>query len=126
VLAIEGLSAVKADRVHAFDLRIIALIRHFLAATGAPVRRQNVDAAAFLTFQAVRATMLAYLLERPAGLSEESLVDELVDMILRYLVDDSWLALEQEDAERKKVTTPSRPSPKAKAKKTTAKSTVKG
>lgn len=94
VLTIEGLSAVKADRVHAFDLRVVAIIRHFLAATGAPVRRTNVDAAAFLTFQAVRATMLAYLLERPAGLSEESLVTELADMVLRYLVDDSWAALD--------------------------------
>lgn len=98
VLTIEGLSAVKADRVHAFDLRIIAIIRHFLAATGAPVRRENVDAAAFLAFQAVRASMLAYLLERPAGLSEESLVTEVADMILRYLVDDSWAALEKETA----------------------------
>lgn len=94
VLTIEGLSVVNADRVHAFDLRVVAIIRHFLAATGAPVRRTNVDAAAFLTFQAVRATMLAYLLERPAGLSEESLVTELADMVLRYLVDDSWAALD--------------------------------
>lgn len=96
VLAIEGLSARKADRVHAFDLRVIALIHHFLAATRAPVRRGNVDAAAFVTFQTVRATMLAFLLEHPAGLSEETLMEELADLIIRYLVDDSWTALEQE------------------------------
>src|SRR5882672_754258 len=56
VLAIEGLRAAKADRVHAFDTRVVAIIRHFLAATRAPIRRKNVDAAAFVAFQSVRAT----------------------------------------------------------------------
>lgn len=92
VLAVEGLRATTASRVHAFDLRIISLVRHFLAAKGAPVRRKNVDAAAFVAFQCVRATMLASLLERPAGLSEAALVEELVDLLLRYLVDESVLA----------------------------------
>jgi AcrR family transcriptional regulator len=92
VLAMEGLRATKADRLHSFDLRVIALVRHFLAATGAPVRRKNVDAAAFIAFQCVRATMLASLLEKPAGLNDETLVEELVDLLLRYLVEDDWLA----------------------------------
>lgn len=92
VLAMEGLRMTKADRLHSFDLRIISLVRHFLAATGAPVRRKNVDAAAFVAFQCVRATMLASLLETPAGLDDQALVEELVDFLLRYLVDDAWLA----------------------------------
>jgi AcrR family transcriptional regulator len=92
VLAMEGLRATKADRLHSFDLRVIALVRHFLAATGAPVRRKNVDAAAFVAFQCVRATMLASLLEAPAGLNDKTLVEELVDLLLRYLVEDEWLA----------------------------------
>lgn len=92
VLAMEGLRSNKAERIQSFDLRVIALIRHFLAATGAPVRRKNVEAAAFVAFQCVRATMLATLLERPAGLNDQSLADELVDLLLRYLVDDEWLA----------------------------------
>lgn len=92
VLAMEGLRSTKADRLHSFDLRVIALVRHFLAATGAPVRRKNVDAAAFIAFQCVRATMLASLLEKPAGLNDETLVEELVDLLLRYLVEDDWLA----------------------------------
>jgi AcrR family transcriptional regulator len=86
VLAIEGLRVAKADRVHAFDVRVIALVRHFLAATKAPIRRKNVEAAAFVAFQSVRATMLASLLERPPGLDEASLIEELVDLVLRYLV----------------------------------------
>jgi AcrR family transcriptional regulator len=86
MLAIEGLRVAKAERVYAFDLRIIAIIRHFLAATGAPIRRKNIDAAAFVAFQAVRATMLASLLERPPGLGEADLIEEVADLVLRYLV----------------------------------------
>lgn len=92
VLAMEGLRSTKADRIHSFDLRVIALVRHFITATGAPIRRKNTDAAAFVAFQSVRATMLASLLESPAGLNDEALVEELVDLLLRYLVDDEWLA----------------------------------
>jgi AcrR family transcriptional regulator len=86
VLAIEGLRVVKADRVHAFDLRVIEIVRHFLVATSAPIRPKSVDAAAFVAVQSVRATMLACLLERPPGLDEETLINEVVDLVLRYLV----------------------------------------
>lgn len=92
VLAMEGLRTQKADRLQSFDLRVVALVRHFLAATNAPVRRKNLEAAAFVAFQCVRATMLASLLETPAGLNDETLVEELADLLLRYLVDDDWLA----------------------------------
>jgi hypothetical protein len=59
-----------------------------LQGTQAPLRRRNVRAAAFVAFQSVRATMLAMLLERPDDLSQEQLIDELVDLVLRYLVHD--------------------------------------
>jgi AcrR family transcriptional regulator len=87
LLAIEGLRVAEAERVYAFDTRIVAIIRHFLAATGAPIRRKNLDAASFVAFQSVRATMLASLLERPPGLGQEELAEELADLVLRYLVD---------------------------------------
>jgi len=89
VLLIEGLRVIEPARVEAFDLRVVAIIRHFLVATGARVRRVNAEAAAFVIFQAVRAVMLACLLERPPGLDEQALTDELVDLVLRYLVDDA-------------------------------------
>ena len=89
VLTIEGLNAVNPARVHAFDLRIVGIVRHFLAATGGLVRRANVDAAAFVAYQSVRATMLASLLERPPGLDQETLIREVADLVLRYLVDDT-------------------------------------
>jgi hypothetical protein len=41
VLAIEGLWVAKAEHVHAFDLRVIDLVRHFLSATRASIRRRN-------------------------------------------------------------------------------------
>jgi AcrR family transcriptional regulator len=86
VLTIDGLRVAKADRVHAFDLRVIEIVRHFLQATSAPIRPKHLDAAAFVVFQAVRATMLACLLERPPGLDEQALVQEVVDLVLCYLV----------------------------------------
>jgi AcrR family transcriptional regulator len=86
VLAIEGLRVAKAEKVHGFDLRVIQVVRHFLAATKAPILRRNVDAAAFLVYQTVRATMLAYLLERPPGLDPESLIEELTNLIAGYLL----------------------------------------
>jgi Tetracyclin repressor-like, C-terminal domain len=64
------------------------MIRSFLSETGLPIRRPRVDAAAFVVFQAVRAAMLARLLEEPAGLDDAVLVDELTDLVLRYLVDE--------------------------------------
>jgi AcrR family transcriptional regulator len=87
VLAIEGLRVAKAERVHAFDLRVIQLVRHFLTATNAPIARRNVDAAAFVVYQSVRATMLAHLLERPPGLDSESLIDELTHLVTSYLLE---------------------------------------
>lgn len=86
VLTIEGLRVAEADRVHAFDVRVIEIVRHFLQASSAPMRPKNLDAAAFVVVQAVRATMLACLLERPPGLDEQTLIQEVVDLVLCYLV----------------------------------------
>jgi hypothetical protein len=86
VLAIEGLRVAKAEHVHAFDLRVIDLVRHFLSATDAPIARRNLEAAAFIVYQSVRATMLAYLLERPPGLDAKGLTEELADLVTGYLL----------------------------------------
>lgn len=89
VLPLEGPRGVKAERVHAFDVRVVAVMRHFLAATGASVRRDNLEAAGVVAYQAVRAAMPAYLRERPPGLAAASLEREPVDPALRYPVDDA-------------------------------------
>jgi AcrR family transcriptional regulator len=88
LLAVEGLRVTPTERVQAFDLRMVNAIRVFLAGASLPLRRKNLDAAAFVAYHSVRASMLARLLESPAGLDDAALVDELSDMVLRYLVLD--------------------------------------
>ncbi len=89
LLVVEGLRVTPTARVQAFDLRIITAIRSFLGLANVRIRRKNLDAAAFVIYQAVRATMLACLLERPPGLDSATLVDEITDLVLRYLEDDT-------------------------------------
>jgi AcrR family transcriptional regulator len=85
VLAVEGLRITPAERVQAFDARIVGAIKVFLVNASPSIRRSDVDAAAFVAYQSVRAAMLAYLIEQPPGVSERALVDELTDLIVRYL-----------------------------------------
>jgi AcrR family transcriptional regulator len=86
VLTIEGLRVARAERVHAFDRRVIELVRHFLVATRAPLRIGDAEAAAFIIYQSVRATMLAHLLERPSGLDAEALIHELTNFLTAYVL----------------------------------------
>lgn len=89
LLVVEGLRVTPTERVQAFDMRIIAVIRSFLTLANTRIRRKNLDAAAFVVYQAVRASMLACLLERPPGLDSQTLVDEITDLVLRYLAADT-------------------------------------
>src|SRR5450755_4512123 len=59
LLVVEGLRVTPTERVQAFDMRIITAIRSFLGLANVSIRRKNLDAAAFVVYQAVRATMLA-------------------------------------------------------------------
>jgi AcrR family transcriptional regulator len=86
VLTIEGLRVAKSERVHAFDRRVIELVRYFLSATRAPLCITDVEAAAFIIYQSVRATMLAHLLERPHGLDVDRLIEELTRLITGYVL----------------------------------------
>ena len=88
LLVVAGLSVTPAERVQAFDMRIIAVVKSFLSLAKVRIRRANLDAAAFVVYQAVRASMLACVVERPPGLDSETLVDELTDLVLRYLAAD--------------------------------------
>lgn len=89
LLVVEGLRVTPTDRVKAFDLRMVSAIRVFLANGGLPIRRQNVDVAAFVIYNSVRATMLARLLVAPAGLDDAALVEELTDLVVSYLIGTS-------------------------------------
>jgi AcrR family transcriptional regulator len=88
VLVVEGLRVTPTDRVLAFDTRVVGLVRSFLATGHLSIRRRNLDAAAFVIYQSVRATMLARLLERPPGLDDEALLEEMTDLVVRYLVQE--------------------------------------
>jgi tetracycline repressor-like protein len=83
---VEGLRVTPTDRVQAFDLRMVSALRAFFANAGLPIRRQNHDVAAFVVYNSVRATMLARLLEAPAGLDDAALVEELTDLVVSYLI----------------------------------------
>ncbi len=85
VLAVDGLRVAPPERVLAFDARSIALVRAFLTMSGPRIRDANLEAAAFVIYQSVRATMLSYLLESPAGVDDQVLVAELTELIVRYL-----------------------------------------
>jgi AcrR family transcriptional regulator len=88
VLIVEGFRVTPTAKVLAFDLRMVTAIRGFLAAANVNIRRSNHDAAAFVAFHSVRAAMLAWLLEKPPGVDSGVLVEELTDLLLRYLVED--------------------------------------
>jgi AcrR family transcriptional regulator len=86
VLALEGLRVAPTDRVQAFDHRIVETLRAFFESTIFPIRRPNKHAAAFVLYQSVRATMLAKILEEPPGLGDDTLVEELTDLVVSYLI----------------------------------------
>ena len=89
VLVLEGLRVTPTDRVKAFDQRMVDTIRGFLTLADLEVRRTRLDAAAFVTYQSVRACMLTRLLESPPGLDDKTLVSELTDLLVRYLIEDA-------------------------------------
>lgn len=100
LLVVEGLRVTPTDRVQAFDLRMVNAIRVFLSSSGLPIRRQNHDVAAFVVYHSVRATMLARLLEAPAGVDDRALVDEVTDLVLSYLVGAAPRAAAESDESR--------------------------
>lgn len=89
VLAVDGLRFAPPERVAAFDARSVALVKAFLGLAGSRIRPANLEAAAFVVYQSVRATMLSYLLESPAGVGDAVIVAELTELLVRYLSAES-------------------------------------
>jgi AcrR family transcriptional regulator len=85
VLAVDGLRYSTPERVLAFDVKSVALVKSFLIFAGPRIRGTNLEAAAFVIYQSVRATMLGYLLEAPAGVDDDVIITELTELIFRYL-----------------------------------------
>lgn len=86
VLAVDGVRFSPRERVVAFDARSVAMVKAFLTLAAPRLRHANLEAAAFVIYQSVRASMLAYLLESPAGVDDHAIVTELTELIVRYLV----------------------------------------
>lgn len=85
VLAVEGLRVAPPERVLAFDARSVARVKAFLSVAGARIRPSNLEAAAFVIYQSVRATMLSYLLAAPASVDDDVIASELTELIVCYL-----------------------------------------
>lgn len=85
VLAVDGLRFSPPETVVAFDARSVALLKAFFSLAGSRLRQTNWEAAAFVIYQSVRASMLAYFLVAPPGVDDHLLIDELTELIVRYL-----------------------------------------
>jgi AcrR family transcriptional regulator len=85
MLALDGLRIAPKETVLAFDARSVGLVKAFLSLAGQRLRPMNLEASAFVVYQSVRASMLAYFLESPAGVDDGAIVDELTELVVRYL-----------------------------------------
>ncbi len=85
VLAVDGLRFSPPETVLAFDARSVGLLKAFLSMPGPRLRPMNLEAAAFVIYQSVRASMLAYFLESPAGVDDRAIVEELTELVVRFL-----------------------------------------
>ncbi len=86
VLAIDGMRVAPQEQVLAFDRKVIDSLRGFFEITPFNIKRANKHAAAFVLYQSVRAVLLAAILEEPAGVSDEELVDEVTDLVAGHLM----------------------------------------
>ena len=78
----------KGADVDAFEHRTQAIIEAFLTAHAGELRPKNVALAARVAVLAVRGVTLWTVMRSPEELDNEELVDEITDMVIRYLVDD--------------------------------------
>jgi AcrR family transcriptional regulator len=86
VLVIDGMRVSPHERVLAFDRRVIDSLRGFFELTPFGVKRANKQAAAFVLYHSVRATLLAAILEEPSGVSDVALADEVTDLVVGHLM----------------------------------------
>jgi AcrR family transcriptional regulator len=70
----------------AFETQTQALAEQFLASHRAELRPRNVKVAARVAVLAVRGVTLWTLLRNPEQLDDEEFIDEITDMVTRYLV----------------------------------------
>ncbi len=84
--ALQGASSAlqREEPVRQLRERVGGALRLFLENRREPLRPRSFEVAIFVTVRAVDACTQAALLERPELLNEDSLADELADLICRY------------------------------------------
>ena len=70
-----------------FESRTLALVEAFLSMHASELRRSNLKLAAKVAVLAVRGTTLYCVMRSPELLHEEDFIDEVTDMIVRYLAE---------------------------------------
>ncbi len=71
--------------IDTFEERTLTLVEAFLSMHASELRRSNLKLAAKVAVLAVRGTTLYCVLRSPELLYEEEFIDEVTDMIVRYL-----------------------------------------
>ena len=74
------------DRIDGFEEQTQMLVTAYLSARAHEVRRTNVALAARVAVLAVRGTTLWTVMRAPEQLEDDALIDEITDLIVRYLV----------------------------------------
>lgn len=74
------------DSLDSFDDETQALIERFLSNHASELRPKNVKVAARVAVLAVRGVTLWTVLRNPEQLGDEEFIDEITDMVVRYLV----------------------------------------
>lgn len=76
----------RPDPDEALESRILGMVRSFLDHREEPLRPANLDLAAFVIVEAVEALTHAAVLDRPAYLHGDEIVEEISTLILSYLL----------------------------------------
>ena len=75
------------EALESFEVQTQALIEQFLLSHRAELRPKNVKVAARVAVLSVRGVTLWTLLRSPEQLGDEEFIDEITDMVTRYLVE---------------------------------------
>jgi hypothetical protein len=75
------------EALESFEAQTQALIEQFLTSHRAELRPKNVKVAARVAVLSVRGVTLWTLLRSPEQLGDEEFIDEITDMVTRYLVE---------------------------------------
>lgn len=76
----------KIDNIDHFETETQRLVEGFLTSHHAELRPKNVKLAARVALLAVRGVTLWTVMRSPAQLADEDFIDEISDMVVRYLV----------------------------------------